>query len=137
VTRDTTDFEQRFSDFVQASGRWRDTTPEALLRRWSRFVDECERGYPRDAEDYFNDLTARDALQRALDSAELRKFPEMSRLRAEVEETDARFRALLSPDVFPAIPERFWWARGMVKTGGRRLVEDARREYRINVTETE
>ncbi|MCC8249751.1 hypothetical protein [Saccharothrix luteola] len=130
-------FDEEFSRFTKSSGRWRDPTPEALLGRWSRFVDECEQGYPRDAGDYANDLTSRDALERALTSAELQIFPEMSRLRESVEEIDARFRALLIPDVFPGIPNEFWWARGMVKSGARRFVEDVRREYRTDLIETE
>jgi hypothetical protein len=137
VTREITNFEEEFSSFIRASGRWRDTDPEALLGRWSRFVDDCEQGYPRDAEDYFNDLTSRDSLERALASVQLQEFPEMSQLRARVEEIDARFRALLTPEVFPGIPGEFWWARGMVKAGGKRLVEDVRREYRIDLIEVE
>ncbi|MFE4621870.1 hypothetical protein [Streptomyces mirabilis] len=137
MTRENTNFEEEFSSFIRASGRWRDTAPEALLGRWSRFVDDCEQGYPRDAEDYFNDLTSRDSLERALASVELQEFSEMSQLRARVEEIDSRFRALLIPEVFPGIPDKFWWARGMVKAGGKRLVEDVRREYRIDLIEVE
>jgi hypothetical protein len=137
VTRKITNFEEEFSSFIRASGRWRDTAPEALLGRWSRFVEDCEQGYPHDAEDYFNDLTSRDSLELALTSVELQQFPEMSQLRARVEEIDSRFRALLIPEAFPGIPDKFWWARGMVKAGRKRLVEDVRREYRINLIEVE
>ena len=70
-------------------------------------------------------------------SVELQEFPEMSQLRARMEEIDSRFRALLIPEVFPGIPSEFWWARGMVKTGRKRLVEDVRREYRIDLIEVE
>ncbi|WP_406499495.1 hypothetical protein OG936_32445 [Streptomyces sp. NBC_00846] len=137
MTRNIADFGEVFSSFIKASGRWRDTAPEALLGRWSRFVVDCEQGYPHDAEDYFNDLTSRDSLERALASVELQVFPEMSQLRASVEEIDSRFRALLIPDVFPGIPEELWWARGMVKGGARRFVEDVRREYHIDLIEIE
>ncbi|MEV1117767.1 hypothetical protein AB0I91_22075 [Actinosynnema sp. NPDC049800] len=130
-------FDEEFSSFVKASGRWRDTAPDALLGRWSRFVDECVRGYPHDAEDYFNDLTSRDALERALASVELQIHPEMSRLRARVERIDSRFRALLTADVFPGIPKEFWWARGMVNGGSRRFVESVRRGYGIDLIEIE
>lgn len=137
MTRKMANFEEEFSSFIRASGRWRDTSPQALLGRWSRFVDDCEQGYPRDAEDYFNDLTSRDSLERAMASVELQEFPEMSQLRARVEEIDSRFRALLIPEVFPGIPDEFWWARGMVKTGRRRLVEDVRRAYCIDLIQVE
>ncbi len=107
------------------------------MGRWLRFVDDCEQGYPHDVEDYFNDLTSRDSLERALTSVELQAFPEMSQLRASVQAIDSRFRALLIPDVFPRIPEEFWWARGMIKGGRRRFVEDVRREYHIDLIEIE
>ncbi|MGA5703847.1 hypothetical protein [Peterkaempfera bronchialis] len=133
MNQDTGNFRDAFSSFVRESGRWRDVEPEALLSRWSRFVESCEQGYRGDAEDYFNDLTSRDSLARALDSAELQSFPELVLLRAEVEAVDARFRTLLMPDAFPRISEESWWARGVVKSARRRLVEDLRREYRLEV----
>lgn len=131
MTHGTENFRDAFSSFVRESGRWRDVEPEALLSRWRTFVEECEQGYRGDAEDYFNDLTSRDSLARAMDSAELQSFPELVPLRAEVEAVDSRFRALLIPDAFPRIPEESWWARGVVKFARRRLVDDLRREYRL------
>ncbi|WP_455352752.1 hypothetical protein [Streptomyces sp. SYSU K217416] len=68
-------------------------------------------------------------------AVELQKFPELTQLRAEVEAVDSRFRALLLPDVFPGISEEIWWARGVVRAGKKRLVEDLRREYHVEVTE--
>ncbi|MFJ4838635.1 hypothetical protein [Streptomyces sp. NPDC088746] len=135
MTQGDSGFRDEFSRFVAASGRWRDTEPEALLARWSTFVDQCEQGYRGDAEDYFNDLTSRNSLERALVAGELQKFPELADLRVEVEAIDERFRALLTPDVFPRIPVETWWARGVVKAGSKRLVEDLRREYGVEVTE--
>ncbi|WP_081715514.1 hypothetical protein [Actinoalloteichus caeruleus] len=131
MTHDTENFHDAFSSFVRKSGRWRDVEPEALFSQWRTFVEECEQGYRGDAEDYFNDLTSRDCLANALNSAELQKFPELALLSAEVEAVDSRFRALLFPDAFPRMPEEVWWARGVVKFAGRRLVEDLRREYRV------
>lgn len=128
-------FREEFSSFVRAAGRWRDTYPESLLARWSTFVENCEQGYQGDAEDYFNDLTARDSLERVTIAVELQKFPELSQLCTEVEALDSRFRALLIPDVFPGISKEFWWARGVVKFGRKRLVDDLRREYHVEVME--
>ncbi|MFF1821362.1 hypothetical protein ACFVWG_28935 [Kribbella sp. NPDC058245] len=137
MNRADDEFGEEFSTFIRASGRWRDTMPEALLERWVRFVDDCEHGYPLGAEDYFNDLTSRDALERALNSPQLQRFPELSQLRKNVERVDSRFRALLIPDVFPGIPGVSWWARGMVKAARKRLVEDVRRDYRVSLNEIE
>ncbi|MFH8755583.1 hypothetical protein [Streptomyces atroolivaceus] len=135
MTQGDSGFRDEFSRFVAASGRWRDTEPEALLARWSTFVDQCEQGYRGDAEDYFNDLTSRNSLERALAAEELQQFPELAGLRLEVEAVDERFRALITPDAFPGIPEETWWARGLVRAGRKRLVEDLRREYGVEVTE--
>lgn len=133
MTNDNENFRDAFSRFIRESGRWRDIDPEALLTHWSTFVEDCEQGYRGDAEDYFNDLTSRDSLARALDSAELQSFPDIMLLRAEVEAVDSRFRALLMPDAFPRIPAKFWWARGVVKFARRRLVEDLMCEYCLEV----
>ena len=103
------------------------------MSRWSTFVEDCEQGYWSDAEDYFNDLTSRDSLASALEAAELQRFSDLVLLRREVEAVDSRFRALLMPDVFPRIPEEAWWARGIVRFAKRRLVEDLRREFRLEV----
>lgn len=129
------EFRDAFSDFLKKSGRWRDAEPEELLCRWSEFVDSCERGYRNDAQDYFDELTARDSLERAMSEAELQRFFELAELSARVEVVDARFRALLLPNAFPRIDGRFWWARGVVRYGGRRLVEDLREQYDVDIAQ--
>jgi hypothetical protein len=128
-------FRTHFSSFVRAGGRWRDAEPDALLNRWAVFIESCERGYPSDAEDYFNDLTSRNSLDDALMAEELQKYPELAELRSEVEALDARFRAILVADAFPRMPKQFWWTRGVVKYAKRRLVEDLRSGYCLNVLE--
>lgn len=126
-------FEEAFASFVRGTGRWRDVEPGALVSRWKNFVDRCEEGYGGNAEDYFNDLTSRDSLEKALNSVELRRFPELALLHEEVRLTDVRFRAILIPDVFPKLPEESWWARGVVRFARGRLVDDMRREYHVEV----
>ncbi|MFX0593653.1 hypothetical protein [Melissospora conviva] len=135
MTHDDDAFRAAFSAFLEGSGRWRDTEPETLLARWSNFVDACERGYRDDAQDYFNDLTSRDSLERAMNAAELQGFAELSEFRARVEDVDAKFRPLLLPDAFPRINERSWWVRGVVRYGGRRLAEDLSHQYGVFITE--
>ncbi|MFJ4010221.1 hypothetical protein [Streptomyces sp. NPDC090026] len=137
MTHSDSGFRVAFSDFLRKSGRWRDVEPEALLARWVSFVESCEHGYRSDAQDYFNDLTSRDSLERAMSAAELQGFPELSQLRAKVEAVDMRFRSMLLPDSFPGIDEKSWWARGMVRYGRKHLVEDMRREYRLEIAEIE
>lgn len=127
------EFQEAFSRLVRGSGRWRDIEPDALLSRWREFVGVCEEGYGGDAEDYFNDLTTRDSLEQALNSAELQRFSELALVHGQVLELDSRFRAILIPDVFPGLPETSWWARGVVKFARSRLVNDLRREYHVEV----
>ncbi len=137
MTHPHSDFRVAFVDFFKKTGRLRDVEPEALLARWEEFVDKCERGYPNDAQDYTNELTARDSLEQAMESEELQVFPELSKLCARVEVADARFRPMLIPDVFPRMDRKLWWARGMVRYGRKRLVESLRREYGIEIDEME
>lgn len=100
-----------------------------LLARWEKFVAECERGYSSDAEDYFNDLTSRDAIERALRDEGLSQHPEMAVFRQQVIRIDLRFQALLRPNAFPRFSEEDWWARGIVRRAGHRLVNDLRDGY--------
>jgi hypothetical protein len=127
------EFQEAFSRFVRRSGRWRDIEPDALLSRWRDFVGSCEEGYGGDVEDYFNDLTTRDSLEQALNSAELQRFSELALVHEQVLELDSRFGAILIPDVFPGLPEASWWARGVVRFARPRLVNDLRREYHVEV----
>ena len=137
MTHPDSEFRVAFSEFVTKSGRWRDVEPDALLARWAKFVESCEHGYRSDVQDYFNDLTSRCSLERAMDTVELQVFPELSQLREKVGKVDVRFRSVLFPNAFPGIDEKFWWARGMVRYGRKRLVEDMRREYRLEIAEIE
>ncbi|GAA4710099.1 hypothetical protein [Promicromonospora umidemergens] len=126
-------FRDAFSSFVRESGRWRDFQPETLLARWATFVADCEDGYPSDAEDYFNDLTSRDSLSRALGSTELQRFPDLVLLGREVEKVDSAFRVLLIPDAFPRIPAELWWSRGVVKFARKCLVEELWRDFQLEL----
>lgn len=130
-------FREAFSTFLKRSGRWRDTEPEALLARWASFVEACERGYRGDAQDYFNDLTSRDSLDRAMHAPELQAFPELPEYRARVEAVDSRFRPLLTPDAFPRMDPKFWWSRGVVRYGRKPFVDDLLSEYGLEIAEVE
>lgn len=126
-------FAQAFAQFMRNTGRWRDCEPDALLKRWSEFVASCVRGYEGDAEDYFNDLTARDGLERALREPTLARFPELDDLRRAVVETDEKFRGILRPDAFPKVSTDQWWSRGIVRYAGPRLVADLSQNYGIDI----
>jgi hypothetical protein len=82
-----------------------------FLGRWSKFVEEVERGYALHLADYENDLLIRD------DIAEIQhQVP--ARLAAEIEEfvapLDFRFRVATRPSrhLLPGDDRQgFWWSR--------------------------
>jgi hypothetical protein len=128
-------YEQAFGDFVRAAGRWRDVSPEQLVSRWRRFVEECLAGYPGRAEDYFNDLTARGALARAMGDPFLNRFQEMAELKQEVAEIDVLLQPQMRPDVFTRFADDRWWERGVIRSVGHRLVVDLRDGYGVIIDE--
>lgn len=133
MTTDDASFAQVFAQFMRDTGRWRDREPDALLARWSAFVGSCIRGYEGDAEDYFNDLTVRDGLERALRDPVLAHYPELDNLRQAVLEIDVKFRRILRSDAFPKNSEQEWWNRGIVSYGGTRLAEELSQTYGVNI----
>lgn len=120
-----------FTEFIVVSGRWRDTAPEELLARWNKLVTECENCYVGDVEEYFNDLTSRDAIERAMRDEDLSRYPEMADFKEHVARIDARFHSLLRSDAFPRLPVKDWWARGIVRSAGQRLADELRDRYGV------
>jgi hypothetical protein len=76
-------------------------TLEYLVSRWSRFVEEIERGYELSIYDYTNDLCVRDVLD---DVIEL--VPESLRgdIRTELAAWDDRYRLATKPSAAPLLP---------------------------------
>ena len=125
-------FVEAFSQFVKRCGRWRNYEPRALVGQWSDLVASCVRGFQGNAvEDYFNGLTARGDLEKAMNAPELAHFPQMDLVRRAVLAADEELRAILIPDAFPKFPESEWWLRGVVRYAGPQLAEDLRRDYGI------
>src|SRR5215211_2190422 len=103
------EFVEAFSQFVRRGGRWRNYEPSALVGQWSDFVASCVEGFQGEAaEDYFNELTSRGELEKAINAPELAYFPQMDLVRRAVSAADERFRAILLPDAFPKFPESKW-----------------------------
>jgi hypothetical protein len=127
------DFIAAFSEKVHGWGRRRDYDPTSVLNDWARFVESCVRGYREQREYYVDELTTRDSIERAMNEPSLWKFPEMRDFTEAVLAIDARFRPLLLPDAFPRFPPEEWWARGVVKYAGPRLVSDLRTAYGVEI----
>jgi hypothetical protein len=92
---------------------------KGIIARWEKFVDEVERGYSLNLEDYRNDLDLRAIISRLGEQA-------------EVEGADARFRRMLifteesiwecedNPDAF--------WLYGYPRNAHGDLLDDLRSE---------
>jgi hypothetical protein len=90
----------------------------AMLRRWSDFVTQVERGYEASIYEYTNDLSVRDLLERVIAGA----GPGLrAKLEAEAAEDDRRFEAATEESARPlgkfADPP-WWWRRAPVRRVG-------------------
>ena len=81
----------------------------ALLRRWSAFVTQVERGYDESIYEYTNDLSVRDVLDRALNGA----GPTLrAKLEGALAADDRRFEAATQESARPlGKTESRWWRR--------------------------
>jgi hypothetical protein len=91
---------------------------QGLIGRWRQFVDEVERGYEYGIEDYRNDLDVRGIIR--LIGAE-----------ADVDDADARFRALLTATenrVWESANGDPWWDYGYPRNASADLRRDLEAE---------
>ena len=89
-----------------------------LLARWTKFVDEVERGYKLGLEDYRNDL-------------DLRGIIELAGLGPEAQADDERFRRLLTATdkrIWESSHENALWDWGYPKNASGELLEDLKAE---------
>jgi hypothetical protein len=89
-----------------------------LLARWSKFVDEVERGYKLGLEDYRNDL-------------DLRGIIELAGLGSEAQSDDERFRRMLTATgkrIWESSHENAFWDWGYPKNASGELLEDLKAE---------
>lgn len=89
-------------------------TLEGLVSSWGQFVADVERGYEDSIDDYTNDLTTRDLLDEALQSA-AERFRRA--LYEEIRPLDDRFRAATRADDGGTLAHyikpgpSWWWSR--------------------------
>ena len=104
--------ENGYPEHIRRAGR------AGLLARWTKFVDEVERGYKLGLEDYRNDL-------------DLRGIIELAGLGSEAQADDERLRGLLT-----ATGNRIWesshanafWDWGYPANASGELLEDLKAE---------
>jgi hypothetical protein len=124
----------RFREIVRQNG-WPDsTTPAELLDRWMGLASSAEEGYRWTIDEYLNELTARDLLEKVVNDPILEGEADVQELRARVEAADHRLRAVLRQDVQIGEPGQPWWRRGVLSRAGDEYVEDLDRIYGIRIT---
>ena len=104
--------ENGYPEHISRAGR------AGLLARWTRFVDDVERGYRLGLEDYRNDL-------------DLRGIIELSGLASEAHADDERLRMLLTPTgkrIWESSPENGFWDWGYPKNASGDLLDDLKAE---------
>jgi len=93
--------------------------PELLLEMWGEFVEACERGYEFNVMEYHTDLAVRDRIEACLRSPGRTD----AAFGEGVARVDARFRALLQPEVEVGPAGDPWWHRGVLRYAGEALSE--------------
>ena len=104
------ELERLLAELARRSGR--EDSLSAMLRRWSDFVTEVERGYDDSIYEYTNDLSVRDRLADVAAAAGPGLRAKLDRVPAE---DDRRFAAATeaSPRALGESTEasRWWWRR--------------------------
>lgn len=108
-----------------------EVSPASLLKDWLLFVEECEKGYPNNIYEYYNDIRVREWIELILSAPQLQQFPELEEFASNILLIDKRFQALLLPDV--SLPKSFWWEKGVPRYGGREFRDDLVNLYGIKI----
>lgn len=110
---DQKEYVEAFRSLQRAAGRRRVLDPDVAVRAWQSQVRSCEEGYDMGIDEYFNEMSVRRLLERAMNDERLAGFPETSSLRDQVSAADDQLRAtflegqLIGDDGSP------WWERGV------------------------
>ncbi len=108
-------------------------SPAAHLGQWDLVIRECEDGYSSSIYEYDNDIGVRDQIQRLLDAPEFQQYAELGEFRREVDNIDARFRAILRPVVEVKADSPYWWRRGVLASAGREYADDVEALYGVHI----
>ncbi|MEU5961294.1 hypothetical protein ABZ777_08790 [Micromonospora parva] len=124
---DDREFVERFAEVT--GGR----RPTGYVQGWEQFVELCEAGYHDNLDEYWFDLSVRDAIERVLTDERLLGFPQMGWVRERVEAADERFRAVLSDQPMPGRTERQWWEAYVPAWAGPEFAAELRGTYGVHV----
>ncbi|MFF7153644.1 hypothetical protein [Streptomyces sp. NPDC008139] len=126
-------FDECFSEVFSRQG-WRiPMLPGEAEARWSSFVKDCVDGYPWDVEDYFNDLSLRSALAKALPELESAGHGHARELGKSIAESDEILKAVLVRDSFPGFSEGDWWLRRTPIYAARRFCAEFHESHGVEI----
>jgi hypothetical protein len=126
-------WDEEFSALFSTFGWAGRVTSEEVVERWRTFGGDCIDGYPWDIEDYLNDLTLRNTLQKV--ESPLREISriQVSSLMREIYAVDATLQAVFQREVFLAAPEDQWWMRRAPTYAARDFCREFEQSYRVKV----
>jgi hypothetical protein len=104
----------------------------ALVEEWAQVVRECEAGYGWNVYEYHNDLSVRDTIARRL-ADPATPVEDRTELATRAAEVDARFQALLQPEVEVGPVDDPWWHRGVLRYAGEELAAELREWFGVKV----
>jgi hypothetical protein len=113
----------------------KEVSPASLLKDWTLFVEECEKGYSDNIYEYYNDIRVREWIELILSAPELQIYPEIQEFASNVSDIDQKFRKLLRSDV--SLPKLVWWEQGVLQYAGRELKNDLLDLYDIEIEKKE
>ncbi|MFD1151790.1 hypothetical protein [Saccharothrix hoggarensis] len=108
-------------------------TPGRLVAEWREFTGLVEDGYTFGIDEYEHDLRVRDRVERVLTDPCLAGMEELGWVKAEVSETDTRFRALLTEDPVNRAPGLSWWWSRYPRRAGEDLARDIEALYGLRI----
>jgi molybdenum cofactor cytidylyltransferase len=104
--------------------------PEVLLNSWQDTVQECQDVYPYGIDDFTNDLTVREIIDKVL--KEEKGAPRLPEFRAQLRRVDEQFRSstvefpqpIYAARLIASNPEKYWYYCRIPGKPGTELFED-------------
>jgi hypothetical protein len=104
-----------------------------MVRAWEALVEQLEEGYDDYIDEYWNDLSIRDAIEAVLSDPRLARYPQLGEFRRNIERLDERFRPLLKEEPQIGEPGDPWWRRHVLAEAGADFARDVWELYEIEI----
>ena len=129
----TTEFVREVDAAVRERGWAGGGTPAGMVRAWEALVEQLEEGYDDYIDEYWNDLSIRDAIEAVLSDPRLARYPQLGEFRRNIERLDERFRPLLKEEPQIGEPGDPWWRRHVLAEAGADFARDVWELYEIEI----